>query len=137
MPSTLVDAGPLIALFEPSDDGHKEASAFLRRTTDQLVTNYPVLAEVTYMLTSAPRILRQFLAWAPSSLVVDVQTTIDFPRIAEIMEKYEDLPADFADASLLALSERTGIELIATFDSDFDIYRTKTRKRLKNVFDRI
>jgi uncharacterized protein len=50
------------------------------------------------------------------------------------MEKYEDLPADFADASLLALSERSGIELIATFDSDFDIYRTRTRKRLKNVF---
>jgi uncharacterized protein len=134
VPSTLVDAGPLIALFEPSDDGHEEASAFLRRTTDQLVTNYPVLAEVTYMLTTAPRILRQFLAWAPSSLVVDVQTTFDFPRIVEIMEKYEDLPADFADASLLALSERSGIELIATFDSDFDIYRTRTRKRLKNVF---
>jgi uncharacterized protein len=136
VPSTLVDAGPLIALFEPSDDGHGEAKAFLRRTTDQLVTNYPVLAEVTYMLTSAPRILRQFLTWAPVSLVVDVQTTIDFPRIIEIMDKYEDLPADFADASLLALGERRGIDLIATFDSDFDIYRTKSRKRLKNIFGR-
>ena len=52
------------------------------------------------------------------------------------MEKYEDLPADFADASLLALCERRGIETIASFDKDFDVYRTKGRKRLRNVLAR-
>ena len=132
MPSTLVDAGPLIALFEPSDDWHVVAKAFVRGNTSQLITNYPVLAEVAHVLR--PRNLRELLAWVNDALSIDVQTTDDLGRIIEILGKYEDLPADFADASLLALSERLGVDRIATFDSDFDIYRTKSRKRLVNVF---
>ena len=57
------------------------------------------------------------------------------PRIIEIMGKYADLPADFADASLLALCERAGIDRIATLDRDFAVYRLRNRKRLVNVFD--
>jgi uncharacterized protein len=50
------------------------------------------------------------------------------------MNKYADLPADFADASLVAMCERRGIADIATLDTHFDIYRTADRKRLRNVF---
>jgi predicted nucleic acid-binding protein len=44
-----------------------------------------------------------------------------------------DLPADFADASLVALCERRGIEHIATFDKDFLVYRMADNKSLTNV----
>ena len=48
--------------------------------------------------------------------------TQDFTRIAELNARYADLPGDFADLSLIAISERLDISAIATFDSDFDIY---------------
>jgi predicted nucleic acid-binding protein len=56
------------------------------------------------------------------------------PRIVEIMRKYADLPADFADAALVAMCERRGIGSVASLDRHFDVYRTADRKRLRNVF---
>jgi len=47
----------------------------------------------------------------------------DFERIAELFEKYSNLPADFADLSLVTISERCDIPQIVTLDRDFDIYR--------------
>jgi predicted nucleic acid-binding protein len=75
-----------------------------------------------------------FLTWAAGALEIDQQTVGDLPRIIEIMTKYADLPADFADASLVALCERRGIASVATLDKHFDVYRTRDRKRLRNVF---
>lgn len=47
----------------------------------------------------------------------------DFSRIAELNAQYADLPGDFADLSLVAISERLDISAIATLDRDFDVYR--------------
>ena len=66
-------------------------------------------------------------------MLIDERASSDVPRILEIMEKYEDLPADLTDAALLAMCERRQIREIATFDSDFAVYRTKTRATLVNV----
>lgn len=129
-----LDSGPLVALFNTKQRRHEETKQFMSEQTGLLVTTYAVITEVVYLLTFSARAQRSFLTWTFDTLAVDVGLNEDLPRIVEIMEKYEDLPADFADASLLALCERRGIEHIATFDKDFDIYRTIGRKRLKNVF---
>jgi predicted nucleic acid-binding protein len=47
----------------------------------------------------------------------------DFERIAVLFKKYRDLPADFADLSLIVISERLNIPQIVTLDSDFNIYQ--------------
>jgi len=39
-------------------------------------------------------------------------------RIAELFEKYSNLPADFADLSLVTISERCDIPQIVTLDRD-------------------
>jgi hypothetical protein len=50
----------------------------------------------------------------------------DFSTIAELFQKYSNVPADFADLSLVAISTRLNISKIVTLDSDFDIYRRLT-----------
>jgi predicted nucleic acid-binding protein len=132
VPSIAVDAGPLVALFKGGDNHHAAAVAFLQGNLDRLVTNFVVVAEVSALLS--PRFAASFLEWAMGSLDIDQATAGDMPRIIEIMKKYADLPADFADASLIALCERRGLTSIATLDKDFDLYRTADRKRLRNVF---
>ena len=132
MPSIAVDAGPLIALFKGSDNYHDEAVAFLQYVEHQLVTNFIVMSEVTSLLS--PRFQTDFLSWATRALEIDQATAGDLQRIVEIMRKYADLPADFADASLVAMCERREIVSIATLDRHFDVYRTADRKRLRNVF---
>ena len=73
------------------------------------------------------------LDFASAMIEVDRETASDLRRIIQLMEKYAELPADFADAALLAMCERTGIERIATLDSDFDVYRLANGKALTNV----
>jgi len=135
MPSVAVDSSVLYALFDQADKGHSRASAFLTRASQKLIANLPVLTEVVYLLDFSQVSQRAFLNFAQEALTIDQQTATDLPRIVEIMAKYADLPADFADASLVALCERQRITQIATFDKDFDIYRLADGKQLANVME--
>jgi predicted nucleic acid-binding protein len=130
----VVDSGPLIALFDGSDQFHARAVGFVRTLPGRLVTNLPVLTEVVYVLDFSPRAQRDFLFWAEASLRIDVETAGDLPRIRTLLEKYADLPADFADASLVALCERLRVTDVASVDSDFTVYRTGDRRTFRNLF---
>lgn len=88
------------------------------------------------MLEHSKRSQLRFLQFAYRALAIDAETPGDLPRIIEIMDKYADLPADFADAALLAQCERTGIDRIATLDRDFDVYRMASGRPLVNVIVR-
>lgn len=133
MPSVAVDSSLLYALFDPDDRWHGRAKKFIEKVRTELVSNVAVLTEVTYTLDWSQARQQEFLEFAARSLVIDQGTSDDLRRIAGIMSKYSDLPADFADAALVAMCERMGIGEIATFDKDFDVYRLANGKALVNV----
>ena len=121
MPNIAVDAGPLIALFKRSDRHHKAALAFLGRSESAtLVTNLLVVGEVAAILGGHHKDLVLGLNWILENVEIDHGAGLDLPRSIEIVEKYKDLPADLADASLVALCERRGTNLVASVDQDFD-----------------
>jgi predicted nucleic acid-binding protein len=134
MRSIVVDSGPLIALFDGSDRYHAQAVAFIRGLRGRLITNLPVITEVVYMLDFSPLAQRDFLLWAERALVIDTETTADMPRIRALLDKYADLPADFADASLVALCERLRLTEVPSVDADFTIYRARDRRAFNNRF---
>jgi predicted nucleic acid-binding protein len=134
MRSILADAGPLVALFDKSDAQHSRALAFIRNQEMELITTTPVIGEVMALLRFSVETQIEFLHWVQDVVTVDIHLVNDLPRVVEIMLKYADLPADFADASLVAAAERRGINTIASVDKDFSIYRTKDKKRFRNVF---
>jgi uncharacterized protein len=134
VPSVAVDTGPLVALFDKDDAEHAAAKEFLARTTASLVTNFAVITEALFLLGHSSKVQTDLLEWVTASLEIDQETTKDLSRIVAIIKKYDDLPADFADATLVAMCERRGIADVATLDTDFDIYRTADRKHLRNVF---
>jgi predicted nucleic acid-binding protein len=52
--------------------------------------------------------------------------TDDMPKIRTLMRKYEDLPMDFADATLVHVANREKIHQVVTLDRrDFGVYRLK------------
>ncbi len=134
MPSVVVDTGPIVALFDKDEREHAAAQQFIGGSTANLVTNVAVFTEVLFLLAFSVQAQTSFLEWSQQALEIDRDTAEDIPRIIEIIKKYADLPADFADASLVALCERRGIDAVATLDKHFDVYRTSARKRLRNVF---
>lgn len=134
MKSIVVDSGPLIALFDGSDRFHMRAVEFVRGLRGPLITNLPVITEVVYVLDFSSQAQRDFLFWAERALVIDTATPDDLPRIRAILEKYSDLPADFADASLVALCERLKTTVVASVDKDFTVYRTQGKRTFRNLF---
>lgn len=130
----VLDAGPLIALFDGSDRHHAAAVDFIRRTREPLVTNAPVLAEACWVLDFSADAQLDCLRWSSLALRIDEETGKDLPRITAILDKYRDLPADFADASLVALCDRLNCHDVASVDADFTIYRSASRKAFRNRF---
>ena len=62
MRSIVVDSGPLIALFDGSDQYHELAVRFLRRHRSPLISNLPVVTEVVYVLDFSSEAQRDFLS---------------------------------------------------------------------------
>jgi uncharacterized protein len=131
----VVDAGPMIALFDRDDAHHKTAGDFLRRSGEfRLITTSLVIGEVAAMLGDMQPNFFRFMEWLSAALEVDDALLEDLPRMIEILKKYADLPADLADVSLVALCERRGIDMVASINSDFDVYRMAKGKKFTNLF---
>lgn len=126
MALVLIDAGPVIAYFDQSDDWHQNASVFIDSFTGQFVTTEPVVTEVMWQLRADYRVQNEFLLRL--SLGVFQREALmpeDYARIAELNLQYADHGADFADLSLIAVSERLDLQNIVSIDKEFDYFRRR------------
>lgn len=55
-------------------------------------------------------------------------------RLQQLTKKFDDVPMDLADASLIVVSELSGYTEIASIDGDFYIYRDIRNQYLTNIF---
>ncbi len=134
MKSTLIDAGPIIALFRKNDHYHHKALTFIKNYRGRLITTWPVITEVMHELFR-PDIQEKFLIWINrGGIEIAFTDQHAIPALLKLLNKYSDLPMDLADATLILCAEETGIKDIATIDSDFYIYRTVKKEYLNNVF---
>ena len=135
MRNIVVDAGPMIAMFDRDDGYHARAREFLLRIGEcRLFTTSLVVGEVAAMICDIQPNLFRFMEWLLAVVEIDDALHEDLPEMIRIMKKYSDLPADLADVSLVALCERRGFGTIASIDSDFDVYRLAKGRKFDNVF---
>jgi uncharacterized protein len=134
-PLILIDAGILVAYYNRSDRFHAPVKDFLEQSTSHLFTTLPCITEVMWLLAPHWLVQNEFLADLEKQLYEWVQLIpADFQRIAALNAQYADLPGDFADLSLVVISERLNIPAIATLDKDFDIYRRYRNQPFERVF---
>lgn len=130
----ILDTGPIVALFDRDDRYHARAVDWIRELgAAELVTTAPVVTEAMYVLPDLP-MTGDCLGWLSQAVRIDNGLDRDLVFIRDFMDKYADLPADFADASVVALCRRVKCTDVATVDSEFDLYRLPNRRRLENVF---
>lgn len=135
MKSILIDAGPLIALFDKSDQYHTQAISFLKKFKGTLYTTWPVVTEASHMLAFSVTVQIALLEWINRGGLHILETEPHHvTRLIELSEKFKDVPMDLADATLIVAAETNSIKEIATIDSDFYIYRDIRKRYLKNVF---
>lgn len=135
MRNTLIDAGPIIALFNKNDKYYKKVTEFLKSYKGELISTWPVITEVSHMLGFSVQAQIDFLTWVHlGGIVVESIEKGDIGRIIDLAEKYSDVPMDLADASLVVLAEKFNIKEIITIDSDYYIYRTIKKEMIENIF---
>ena len=73
-------------------------------------------------------------AVADGEFVIEPLDDEDFPRIADLVHPYRDLPLGFADASIVAVAERIATREILTTDRQhFGVVRPRHTKALTLV----
>jgi hypothetical protein len=118
-------------LFDPSDRAHQPCKRELARLEGRrLVTSLAVVTEASYLLDfsgHAQRALLDFIADGALEIAEFGATLIR--KASTLMEKYQDLPMDFADATLVVLAESLDTLSVFTLDRrDFGVYRLGRRK---------
>lgn len=135
----LVDSGVLLSYYQEREPLHRAVVAFFDQTCAQLITSPICVAEVLWLLGDPgdTRVLaaQNHLLRAVSRGGIESSPLLpeDYARVADLNERYADLPGDFADLTLICLSERLDIAEILTLDSDFEIYRRFRREPFQRV----
>ncbi len=117
MPIAIVDAGPLFAAIDDSDAAHDRSLAALERSDLHLVIPALVITEVAYFLSRhlGPSVEAEF-ARGLETFDVEAPRPDDWRRIGDLVEQYGDFPLGTTDASVIALAERLGTDLVITLD---------------------
>lgn len=122
----LLDAGPLVALLDGSDQWNNWSAATLATLGEtRLASTETALAEACHLLNFSRRAVLAVIRMVESGLIVPIPTLAeDAARIAQLVEKYPRM--DMGDATLVVLSERFPRARLITVDrTDFTVYRRK------------
>ncbi len=138
MRGLLVDTGPLVAVVDASDKDHRRCVDVLKRLSDPMISTWPVITEAVYLLgqTQNPVDSQDALLDTLGRQVVLIAELRreDVPRIRALIRKYQDLPMDLADASLVRVAERDAIRKVFTLDRrDFEVYRLGRRETFEVI----
>jgi uncharacterized protein len=136
----IIDSGFLIALLNKKDQYHRKASLQIRSfSTRKWISTWAIITEASHILAreqafhALQRILNLFENGGLALFHIEIH---HIPRLKELLEKYQDLPIDLADASLILLAEDLGHgDILSTDMRDFRTYRWKNHNPFSNLFD--
>ena len=105
----LIDTGILVAFYDVADPHHQQVSKFLSNFRGELITTISCITETMWLFASDYRVQNEFLQHLSIQVYrCEILNPEDFDRIIELNTQYSDLPGDFADLSLVCISERLG-----------------------------
>ena len=133
----LADTGPFVAMLSRTDEHHSACTDAARQIKPPLLTSWPVITEAAWLLRTRPSAVDRLLGLVQEGAV----SVLDLDRAAapglrSVLKRYHSLRPQLADATLVYLAEREGIETIFTLDRrDFSVYRTTRGRRFRLVPD--
>lgn len=134
----IIDTGFFVALHTKNDKYHTHAIQVCEQIKHaKWISTWPVITETCYFFiqkshTQAILTLINLIEHGPLELLHIEKK--HFSRIKTLMLKYQDLPMDLADASLVILSEEINSgDIVSTDQRDFKTYRWKNHQPFRNL----
>lgn len=113
----LLDTGPIVATLDRSDQWHAPCAAAWEAVLDRCVTTEAVVTEACHLVQRGG---------ASAALPLEFLLAAEIPILglepglhrhaARLMNRYADVPMDYADAALVALSEALDLHTVMTTD---------------------
>ena len=129
----VADTGPLVAIIRKREKAHRKCVAALKSLRPPLLTCWPVLTEAAWLLRGEPGGVRALggLVQSGSVKLVELDESALLWMIA-FLERYASVGAQMADAAVMYIAEREGIDTVFTLDRrDFSVYRTADHRALE------
>jgi predicted nucleic acid-binding protein len=121
----LIDTSALLAVVRERDRWHHACVEALQNARLPLVTTTAVLTETFYFALKWGGLAEH--VWdliRMGSVTIAPITHGDLPALDALMARYADRPMDFADATLVHIAQREGLNTVLTIDhDDFETYR--------------
>src|SRR6266498_2052255 len=115
-----------------SEKRHADCVEVLDNWRGHIVTTEAVLTETLHLIGpwKAQKNCLAFVLRGAFLVIPSSRAILD--RVSVLMEKYRNVPMDFADATLVALGEELATDLVFTLDHrGFSTYRLGLRKAFK------
>jgi predicted nucleic acid-binding protein len=133
MQPVLLDSSVIFAWLNKRDRNHERCARAVFDSRQPIATCEAVISESCYLLQSQPAAIDLVLAnITKGNFQIPFRFTECAAAVQELMRKYRDTPASFADACLIAMANQLGTGDILTLDSDFKHYRWR-RNRAFNL----
>ena len=131
----LVDTGPIVAILNEADEHHDACVDELRAINGPLLTCWPVITEVAWLLRAYPTALSRLLSsFNGQPFELTPLNMADMSGISAIMSRYRSLGVQLADASLVHLANRDGVDTIFTLDRrDFGVLRRSAGQKFRLI----
>jgi hypothetical protein len=130
---TLIDTGAILALLDRTDRWHRVCVEAFQQLRLPLLTSEAVLTELFHLVGESRHEMETAWNFLRSGAIrLAPIDDSELPEVHSLMSRYWDRPMDFADATLVYLARREGLNTVFTVDSaDFNIYRIQGRKRFR------
>lgn len=136
MKPVLLDTGVVVALLDRSERHHNQCAEVVTNLGRPLVTCEAVIAESCYLLrrlSGAPEVVLENVAQGVFLIAFQLSRTVT--PVRNIMRKYSEVPADFADACLIHLADDLNTGEILTLDRHFTFYRWRKTRSFDLLID--
>lgn len=133
MKPVILDTGPLVTWFCPRDIHHDWAVGVFDQLSSGMLVCESVLTEVCHLIAKDGAPPAAVLKLVERNDLVLVPLTYEIAAIRSLMERYNDVPMDFADACVTRLAELHDNASVCTTDSDFVVYRKNRRQAIPLV----
>lgn len=130
-----MDTGPLVAIMSHADQHHKACVEALHDLPGPLFSCWPVITEAAWLLRGNTRTVEQLLSGISGGFLelLPIQSA-EAAEIGKVMEKYRSIHPQFADAALVYLAERDGLDVIFTLDRrDFTVYQAGRKRTFRII----
>lgn len=129
----LLDTGALVSVLDRSQTLHEPCKRFFESWMGPVVSSEAVLTEAAHLLGrvyGGQQVCLDFFLAGGAVLVPSSASSLR--RSRELIDKYADLPMDYADSTLVVLAEELDTNMVFSTDRrDFEVYRIHGRKRFR------